>query len=175
MSLLSYFLPVSEGCYHKSRCISQILVPVPELGVADICEAIPLRLVPPQTSVCCGHCMRIHLCRSWDCHMKAKEDSILFRIILLTTSLEWTSIVQIVITFEFVIDLVNKDCPHFLSFSFWEWAKEESDEVVEHPDLLLVVVLEGALVALLQPPKWLGHLIGPGNLSSCQGNLDRLW
>ena len=120
-------------------------------------------------------CVRNHLCRSWDCHMKAKEDSILFRIILLTTSLEWTSIVQIVITFEFVIDLVNKDCPHFLSFSFWEWAKEESDEVVEHPDLLLVVVLEGALVALLQPPKWLGHLIGPGNLSSCQGNLDRLW
>jgi hypothetical protein len=56
MSLLSYFLPVSEGCYHKSRCISQILVPVPELGVADICEAIPLRLVPPQTSARCGVC-----------------------------------------------------------------------------------------------------------------------
>ena len=120
-------------------------------------------------------CLRNHLCRSCDCHMKAKEDSILFRIILLTTSLEWTSIVQIVITFEFLIDLVNKRFSYFLSFSFWEWSKKESDEVVEHPDLLLVVVFEGALVALLQTTKGLGHLIGPGNLSSCQGNLDRLW
>ena len=40
--------------------------------------------------------------------MKAKEDSILFRIILLTTSLEWTSIVQIVITLEFMFYEVNK-------------------------------------------------------------------
>jgi len=50
----SYFLPVCEGCYHKSRCISKILVPVSELGVTDVSEAIPLRLVPPQTSVSFG-------------------------------------------------------------------------------------------------------------------------
>ena len=105
-----YILPIREGCYHKSRRVSQIFVPVTELGVTDVCEAILLRRVPPQTSV---SWVGNHLCRSWDCHMKAKEDSILFRIILLTTSLEWTSIVQIVITFKFVIDLVNKDFTTF--------------------------------------------------------------
>ena len=124
------FLPVSEWCYHKSRGISEVLVPVPELCVTDVGKAILLCLVPPLTPIR----KFLHqlqnwfksmsttflfspagrpgvgrdLCRSWDCHMKAKEDSILFRIILLTTSLEWTSIVQIVITLEFMFYEVNK-------------------------------------------------------------------
>ena len=113
-------------------------------------------------------------CRSWDCQLNAKEDSILLRIILLTTSLEWTSIVQIVITFQVSLwSDVNTEIPYFLPLSFWKRAKKEGDEVVEHPNLLLVVVLERALVTLLKTTKRLRHLVRPRNLRSSQGHLSR--
>ena len=45
------FLPVSEWCYHKSRGISEVLVPVAELCVTDVGKAILLCLVPPLTQI----------------------------------------------------------------------------------------------------------------------------
>lgn len=40
-----------------------------------------------------------YLCLSWDCHINAKADSIFWEISLATTSLEWTSMVHMVMIF----------------------------------------------------------------------------
>ena len=55
--------------------------------------------------------------------------------------------------------LVTVAMVHLLSLSLVEGAKEAGDEHVELPDLLLVVILQGVLVALLQPREGCAHLM----------------
>ena len=50
-------------------------------------------------------------------------------------------------------------CSDLLAVALAEVAKEEDDKSVELRDLLLVVVLQGVLVALLQPVEGVVHLI----------------
>ena len=60
---------------------------------------------------------------------------------------------------------------HLLSISLAEVAQEQTYEGVELPDLLLVVILQGVLVALLQSAKRVVHLRRPKDLSAGQSNL----
>ena len=55
---------------------------------------------------------------------------------------------------------------HLLSISLAEVAEEQTYEGVELPDLLLVVILQGILVALLQSAKRVVHLRRPKDLSA---------
>ena len=45
-----FFSPVGQGSDHQAWRVAQILVAVPELGVADVCKAILLNFVPPERS-----------------------------------------------------------------------------------------------------------------------------
>ena len=58
-----------------------------------------------------------------------------------------------------------------LTVSLGEVTQQHGDEVVELLDLLLVVVLEGVLVAFFQPTKRHVDFCGPPDLGACQRHL----
>ena len=93
--------PIGQRSDDKPGCVPEILVAVPELGVADVRKAVELLLVPSANMLSFKSCRRCHchcchpsypvyiasihidLCLSWDCQAKAALDSTF----LLTTSI----------------------------------------------------------------------------------------
>nr|CAD7257237.1 unnamed protein product [Timema shepardi] len=78
--------PVGERGDHQAQGVTQVLVGVPELCIADVAETVFVPSVPPVNT-----CERQP---DWDCQRKADEESTFIAINLATTSLECTSIVQ---------------------------------------------------------------------------------
>ena len=151
-------LPICEWSDDKAWGAAQVLVPVPELGVADVCKAVLLHIVPPGNDQPLPQNLP-HLCLSWDCQLKDCEESILWPIILLTfkrnqnlcrsniqeltTSREWTSIVQIVITWRATMQRsIYQLSSNLLTISSRQISQEQRDEVVELDDLLLIIILQ---------------------------------
>ena len=72
------------------------------------------------------------------------------------------------------VDVDGADGHDFLAVALGQGAQEEGDQVVELGNLLLVVVLDGVLVALLQLAEGDPNLGRPPNLGSAQRDLSRV-
>jgi len=64
------------------------------------------------------------------------------------------------------------DCHDLLSVSRRQLVDQHADELVQLLNLLLVVVLEGVLIALLKTGKGYVYLSSPPDLSAAQCNLS---
>ena len=84
LSELGQHLPVCEGGDDETWGAAQVLVPVSELGVADVGKTVFLNIVPPGNARISFNENISHLCLSCDCQLKDWEESILWLIILLT-------------------------------------------------------------------------------------------
>ena len=68
---------------------------------------------------------------------------------------------------------VNFCLLNLLPIPFAEVAKEQADERVQLPDLLLVVILQSILVALFQSMEGIVHFQRPKDLGASQSNLGQ--
>ena len=76
-SAISIYVPVCEGGDDETWGAAQVLVPVSELGVADVGKTVFLNIVPPGNARISFNENISHLCLSCDCQLKDWEESIL--------------------------------------------------------------------------------------------------
>ena len=139
-------IPICERRDDETRRVPQVLVPVPELGVADVGIAIPVAVVPTVPELGLPHEGQSRLDFVGD---------------------EFSNHVPGV-----HVDGANGH--DLLPVPFGERTEKKGDQIVELSNLFLVVVLDGVLVALFKFAEGDADLVGPPDLGAAEGDLGRV-